>query len=80
MLVVAKSAYPDTERPEGLRNVELAKAFGGQHDVDVQQQLGLCPQTFNNKGGDYIVMLAGTNSDFCTALNANYKNNASAWP
>ena len=36
---------------------------------------------FNNKGGDYTVLLAGTNSDFCTALNGNYKNGtASAWP
>jgi hypothetical protein len=38
------------------------------------------PLTFNKQGGDYSVLLAGTNSDFCDRLNGNYKNNASAWP
>lgn len=80
MLVVAKSAYPDTDALKACEMSNWRRPSAGSTTSMCNSSWAYPPQTFNNKGGDYIVMLAGTNSDFCTALNANYKNNASAWP
>ena len=80
MLVIAKSTYPDTNAMKACEMSNWRRPSGGSTTSMCNSGWTYPPQTFDNKGGDYSVMLAGTNSDFCTALNANYKNNASAWP
>lgn len=80
MLVIAKSTYPDTNAMKACEMSNWRRPSGGSTTSMCNSSWTYPPQTFDNKGGDYSVMLAGTNSDFCTALNANYKNNASAWP
>jgi hypothetical protein len=38
------------------------------------------PPFTGRKTEGYFVLLAGTNSDFCNAPNANFRTNASGWP
>ena len=80
MLVIAKSAYPDTDAMKACEMSNWRRPSAGSTTSLCNSSWTYPPQTFNNKGGDYSVMLAGTNSDFCAALNENYKNNASVWP
>jgi len=80
MLVIAKSAYPNTDAMKACEMSNWRRPSSGSTTSMCNSGWTYPPQTFNNKGGDYAVLLAGTNSDFCSALNGNYKNNASAWP
>jgi len=81
MLVIAKSTYPNTDAMKSCEMSNWRRPSAGSTTSMCNSGWTYPPQTFNNKGGDYTVLLAGTNSDFCTALNGNYKNGtASAWP
>ncbi len=80
MLVIAKSAYPNTDAMKSCEMSNWRRPSAGSTTSMCNMGWAYPPQTFNNKGGDYSVLLAGTNSDFCNALNGNYRNNASAWP
>ena len=81
MLVIAKSTYPNTDAIKSCEMSSWRRPSAGSTTSMCNSGWTYPPQTFNNKGGDYSVLLAGTNSDFCNALNGNYKNNtASAWP
>lgn len=80
MLVIAKSAYPDTDAMKACEMTNWRRPSAGSTMAMCNSSWMYPPQDFNKKGGDYTVLLAGTNSDFCSALNANYKTNASAWP
>ncbi len=80
MLVIAKSANPNTDAMKACEMSNWRRPSAGSTTSMCNSGWTYPPQTFNNKGGDYSVLLAGTNSDFCSALNGNYKNNASAWP
>jgi hypothetical protein len=80
MLVIPKSTYPDTEAMKACEMSNWRRPSLGSATSMCNGGWAYPPQTFNNKGGDYMVLLAGTNTDFCTALNGNYKTTASAWP
>ena len=80
MLVIAKSAYPNTDAMKACEMSNWRRPSAGSTTSMCNSGWTYPPQTFNNKGGDYSVLLAGTNSDLCNTLNGNYKNNASAWP
>jgi hypothetical protein len=81
MLVIAKSTYPDTNAMKACEMSNWRRPSAGSTTSMCNMGWTYPPQAFNNKGGDYSVLLAGTKSDFCDALNGNYKNNtASAWP
>ncbi|OBA59242.1 hypothetical protein A5647_18130 [Mycobacterium sp. 1100029.7] len=80
MLVIPKSAYPDTDAMKACEMSNWRRPSLGSSTSMCNGGWAYPPQTFNNKGGDYVVLLAGTNTDFCTALNGNYKTTASAWP
>jgi hypothetical protein len=80
MLVIAKSAYPDAAAMKACEMSNWRRPSMGSPTSMCNSGWAYPPQTFDNKGGDYIVLFAGTNSDFCTALNGNYKNTASVWP
>jgi hypothetical protein len=80
MLVIAKSAYPNTDAMKACEMSNWRRPSAGSTTSMCNSGWTYPPQSFNNKGGDYSVLLAGTNSDFCTALNANYKDHAEGWP
>jgi hypothetical protein len=81
MLVISKSAYPDTAAMKSCEMSNWRRPSAGSTTSMCNNGWAYPPPTFNNKGGDYIVLLAGTNSDFCNGLNGNYKNNTAAgWP
>jgi hypothetical protein len=80
MLVIAKSAYPDTDAMKACEMSNWRRPSAGSTMSMCNSGWTYPPLDFNKKGGDFTVMLAGTNSDFCSALNGNYKTNAAAWP
>ena len=81
MLVIAKSTYPNTDAMKSCEMSNWRRPSAGSTTSMCNNGWAYPPQTFNSKGADYVVMLAGTNSDFCNALNGNYRNNtANAWP
>jgi hypothetical protein len=81
MLVIPKSAYPDTAAMKACEMSNWRRPSAGSTTSLCNSGWTYPPQTFNNKGGDYSVLLAGTKSDFCDSLNGNYRNNtASGWP
>lgn len=81
MLVIPKGAYPDTAAMKACEMSNWRRRSAGSTTSMCNSGWTYPPQTFNNKGGNYAVLLAGTKSDFCDALNGNYRNNtASAWP
>jgi hypothetical protein len=80
MLVIPKSTYPNTDAMKTCEMSNWRRPSAGSTMSMCNSGWTYPPQTFNNKGGDYSVLLAGTNSDLCNTLNGNYKNNASAWP
>ena len=42
---------------------------------------GATPNTYESRRGEtYYILLAGTAADFCSALNAKYKDNSNGWP
>jgi hypothetical protein len=80
MLIIAKSSYPDAVAIKACEMSNWRRPSMGSPTSMCNGGWAYPPQTFDNKGGDYMVLLAGTNSDFCTALNGNYKTTASPWP
>lgn len=80
MLVIPKSTYPDTDAMKACEMSNWRRPSLGSATSMCNSGWAYPPPTFNNKGGDYIVLLAGSNTDFCTALNGNYKGSAAVWP
>jgi hypothetical protein len=80
MLVIPKSAFPDAGAMKACEMSNWRRPSMGSPTSMCNSSWAYPPPTFNDKGGDWIVLLAGTNSDFCTPLNGNYKGTAAAWP
>lgn len=80
MLVIPKSAYPDAAAMKACAMTNWRRPSAGSTTSMCNSGWTYPPQQFNNKGGDYSVMLAGTTSDFCAKLNGNYTGTASPWP
>jgi hypothetical protein len=80
MLVIPKSAYPDTAAMKACEMTSWRRPSAGSTTSMCNSSWTYPPQQFNNKGGDYSVMLAGTDSNFCSKLNGNYQGSASPWP
>jgi hypothetical protein len=80
MLVISKSAYPDTAAMKACEMTNWHRPSSGSTMAICYSSWTYPPQQFNNKGGDWTVMLTGTNSDFCAKLNGNYQGTASPWP
>ena len=80
MLVIPKSAYPDLDAMKTCEMTNWRRPSAGSTMAMCNGSWTYPPQDFNKKGGDWTVLLAGTNSDFCSALGSNYRTNASVWP
>ncbi|MEB4208468.1 hypothetical protein [Mycobacterium sp. 94-17] len=80
MLVAAKSATPNVDGLVACAKTNWRRTAAGG-------QAAMCdfgwttPTSYQSRGGEtYYILLAGTASDFCSALNVKYKNDANAWP
>ena len=65
MLVIAKSAYPNTDAMKACEMSNWRRPSAGSTTSMCNSGWTYPPLTFNKQGGDYSVLLAGTNSDLC---------------
>ncbi|WP_116672236.1 hypothetical protein [Mycobacterium kubicae] len=80
MLVAAKTAKPDIEALTTCAKTNWRRATVG-NETSMCNSGWNTPTAFSSRGGEtYYIMLAGTASDFCVALNGKYKENATGWP
>jgi hypothetical protein len=80
MLVIAKSSVPSAEALTACAKASWRRATVGTPTSMCNSGWSYPPFSDTRKGEGYFVLLAGTNSDFCTAPNANFKGTASSWP
>jgi hypothetical protein len=79
MLVIAKSSVTDVDALTACAKSSWRRATAGTPTSMCNSGWSYPPFTGRKTEG-YFVLLAGTNSDFCSAPNANYRTNASGWP
>ena len=79
MLVIAKSSVTDVDALTACAKSSWRRATVGTPTSMCNSGWSYPPFTGRKTEG-YFVLLAGTNSDFCSAPNANYRTNASGWP
>ncbi|QLL08082.1 hypothetical protein [Mycobacterium vicinigordonae] len=79
MLVIAKSAVSDVDALNACAKSSWRKASVGT-PTSMCNSGWTYPPFSGRKGEGYYVLLAGTNSDFCSAPNANLRTTASSWP
>jgi hypothetical protein len=80
MLVAAKSATPDVDALAACAKTNWRRATAGTENSACNSGW-TTPTSFQSRGGEaYYILLAGTADDFCSGLNAKYKDNAAGWP
>src|SRR3954470_9441300 len=79
MLVIAKSSVTDVDALTACAKSSWRRATAGTPTSMCNSGWSYPPFTGRKTEG-YFVLLAGTNSDFCSGPNANYRTNASGWP
>ncbi|MDT5220210.1 MAG: hypothetical protein QOF15_2315 [Mycobacterium sp.] len=79
MLVIAKSSVTDVDALTACAKSSWRRATAGTPTSMCNSGWSYPPFTGRKTEG-YFVLLAGTNSDFCNAPNANFRTNASGWP
>ncbi|WP_454561167.1 hypothetical protein [Mycobacterium haemophilum] len=81
MLVITKSSFPNVDALTACAKSSWRRATAGGLNSMCNSGWAYPPPALSNRGAEtYYVLLAGTASDFCSALNGNYRNNASGWP
>lgn len=80
MLVIAKSSAQNVEALTACAKSSWRRATVGSPTSMCNSGWSYPPFSDTRKGEGYFVLLAGTNSDFCTPPNANFKGKASSWP
>jgi hypothetical protein len=81
MLVITKSSVSNADALTNCVKSSWRRPTAGTLTSMCDSGWTYPPQTFINHAEEtYYVLLAGTASDFCSGLNGNYRNNASAWP
>jgi hypothetical protein len=79
MLVATKSATPDVDALTTCAKTNWRRATAGGETAMCNS--GWTTPTTGRLGAEaYYILLAGTAADFCSALNAKYRDNASGWP
>lgn len=82
MLVIAKSTYSDADAMKACAQTNWRRATAGS-DTAMCNDGWTYPNTFESRHGNvgYYVVLAGTTDDFCTMVNAKFKDEkSSGWP
>ncbi len=80
MLVVAKSSVPNIEALTACAKSSWRRATLGTPTSMCNSGWSYPPFSDIRKGEGYFVLLAGSNSDFCSGPNANLRSTASSWP
>ncbi len=80
MVVAAKSATPNVDGLVGCAKTNWRRATAGT-ETSMCDSGWSTPNTYESRRGEtYYVLLAGTAADFCTPLNAKFKDNSNGWP
>lgn len=79
MLVIAKGNVADIDALTACAKASWRRATVGTPTAMCNSGWSYPPYSGRKKEG-YFVLLAGTNSDFCTGPNANLKGTSSGWP
>jgi hypothetical protein len=82
MLVIPKSTYSDADAMKACAQTNWRRATAGS-DTAMCNDGWTYPNTFESRHSTegYYVVLAGTTDDFCTTVNAKFKDNkSSGWP
>ena len=81
MLVAAKSATPNVDALNACGQTNWRRATLGT-DTSMCNSGWTTQTAFSSREQSeaYYILLAGTNDDFCTALNGKYKTGFRAWP
>lgn len=80
MLVIAKSTVPNVDALVSCVKSAWRKPTAGSETSMCNSGWSYPPFSDTRHGEGYFVLLSGTASDFCSALNANYRSSASSWP
>jgi len=80
MLVIAKSTVPNLDVLVSCVKSAWRRATAGTETSMCNSGWSYPPYSDTRHGEGYFVLLSGTASDFCSALNAKYRSSASAWP
>lgn len=80
MLVAAKSATPNLDNLVGCVKTNWRRTAAGG-ETAMCNNGWTTPTSYESRRGEtYYILLAGTAADFCSDLNAKYKDDASGWP
>ena len=80
MLVTSKSATPNVDALNACAKTNWRRATLGS-DTSMCNSGWTTANVFSSHDTEaYYILLAGTNDDFCNALNGKYKSKFSAWP
>lgn len=80
MLVAAKSATPNLDNLVGCVKTNWRRTAAGG-ETAMCNNGWTTPTSYESRRGEtYYILLAGTAADFCSDLNAKYKDDANGWP
>jgi hypothetical protein len=80
MVVAAKSATPNLDGLVACAKTNWRRATAGT-PTSLCNSGWSTPNTFESRRGEtYYVLLAGTDNDFCTAINGKFRDNSNGWP
>jgi hypothetical protein len=80
MLVIARSTVSNVDALTACVKSSWRRPTVGGPNAMCDSGWTYPPFSDIRKTEGYFVLLAGTNSDFCSAPNANYRTTASSWP
>jgi hypothetical protein len=80
MLVAAKSATPNVDELSNCVRSNWRAGTAGTPTSMCNSGWTYPTSGDNHRPETYYILLAGTNSDFCSTPNGNYRNYASSWP
>ena len=80
ILVAVKSATPNVDDLASCAKTNWRRATAGG-ETSMCDNGWSTPNTYESRRGEtYYILLAGTAADFCSALNAKFKDNSNGWP
>jgi hypothetical protein len=80
VLVIAKSATPNVDELVGCVKSNWRPDSAGTPTAMCNNGWTYPTSGENHRPDNYFILLAGTNADFCSAPDANYRNYAAPWP
>ena len=81
MLVIVKSGVPNIDALSACEMTNWRRPSAGGQNLMCDSGY-VYPNDYNSRRSNegYFVLIAGTDQDFCTAVNGKFKANSSSWP